>query len=153
MLELKKAGLYIANGKSISVLIRVVGELPCLNIVSGVLLNDMEKDGTITALTTDSLEIQDIICNPKNYIFDTPSVSDVVSNEEGLNAKASKYAEFEETKFNEWLEKYVVNKSMYLKDYYVKTQAMLIREGYSKSQTDSIIEQMERRLRYQRTIG
>lgn len=50
MLELKKPGLYIANGKSTSVLIRVAGTAPCLTIIRGILLNDMERDGTITVL-------------------------------------------------------------------------------------------------------
>ena len=64
MIELKTAGLYIANGKKTSILIRVTGEYPMLNIVSGVLLNDMQRDGTITKLDSSSLEIQDILSNP-----------------------------------------------------------------------------------------
>ena len=55
MIELKTAGLYIANGKKTSILIRVTGEYPMLNIVSGVLLNDMQRDGTITKLDSSSL--------------------------------------------------------------------------------------------------
>ena len=84
MLELKRAGLYIANGKNTSVLVRVAGEYPYLRVISGVLLNDMEKDGTVTVLKEDDPELQDIVCNPKNYIFDLPSVSSSVKNESGL---------------------------------------------------------------------
>lgn len=50
MLELKKPGLYIANGKNISVLVRIAGTAPCLVAVRGILLNDMQRDGTITVL-------------------------------------------------------------------------------------------------------
>ena len=47
MLELKKAGLYIANGKNVSVLVKVTGTAPMLDIVSGILLNDMEKESPV----------------------------------------------------------------------------------------------------------
>ena len=80
MLELKKPGLYIANGKNISVLVRIAGTAPCLVAVRGILLNDMQRDGTITVLEKDSLELQDIVANPKSYVFDYPSVSEAVKN-------------------------------------------------------------------------
>ena len=126
MLELKKAGLYIANGKNVSVLIKVTGEAPMLDIVSGVLLNDMERDGTITKLDQDSFVIQDIIMNPKNYIFDLPAVSDAIKGDPMKETNKS---------------------TMYPEKYIIKMQAVIIGKGYSKSQADIIIRQIESKIR------
>lgn len=149
MLELKKPGLYIANGKNTSVLIRVVGTAPCLSIIKGVLLNDMEKDGTITVLEENSLEIQDILANPKSYVFDYPAVSQAVFNGLGMETKEKKRIEFTDEDFKKYLEQYKLNRKMYPKDYVVKTQVYLIQEDFSKSQADMIINQIETRLRLQ----
>lgn len=152
MLELKRAGLYIANGKSTSVLIRVAGEVPYLTIVSGVLLNDMERDGTVTVLDTNSPEIQDIICNPRDYVFDKPTVSEAVYNEAALNTESAKVIEYKDEEFDQWVEMYYNYIRMYKSNYIVKMQVMLISKGYSKSQADLIIKQICSRLRSQGRI-
>lgn len=149
MLELKKAGLYIANGKNTSVLIRVGGEAPMLDIISGVLLNDMEKDGTITKLDKDSVEIQDIMLNPKNYIFEHPAVSEAVKMEAGLEGTTKARPEFTDSDFNDWIEKYKEFRVSYPENYEVKLTAFLIRFDYSKTQADMIIRQIKTRLRLQ----
>lgn len=147
MLELKRAGLYIANGKNTSVLVRVAGEYPYLRVISGVLLNDMEKDGTVTVLKEDDPELQDIVSNPKNYIFDLPSVSNSVKNEKGLKTTEKKSIEFTNEQFDEWVEKYINLTKLYPKQYIVKAQVMLVSAGYGISQADLIIQQIQTRLR------
>lgn len=147
MLELKRAGLYIANGKNTSVLVRVAGEYPYLRVISGVLLNDMEKDGTVTVLKEDDPELQDIVCNPKNYIFDLPSVSSSVKNESGLKTTEKKSIEFTNEQFDEWVNKYINFTKMYPEQYNVKAQVMIISAGFSISQADLIIQQIQTRLR------
>lgn len=147
MLELKRAGLYIANGKNTSVLVRVAGEYPYLRVISGVLLNDMEKDGTVTVLKEDDPELQDIVSNPKNYIFDLPSVSSSIKNEKGLKATEKKSIEYTNEQFDEWVEKYINLTKLYPKQYIVKAQVMLVSAGYGISQADLIIQQIQTRLR------
>lgn len=149
MLELKKAGLYIANGKSTSVLIRVGGEAPMLDIISGILLNDMERDGTITALTKDSVEVQDIVMNPKNYIFEYPSVSEAVKMETGLEGTTKSRPEYNDADFVEWVEKYKELRVSYPQVYEIKMVAYLIRFDYSKTQADMIVKQIKTRMRLQ----
>lgn len=146
MLELKRAGLYIANGKNTSVLVRVAGEYPYLRVISGVLLNDMEKDGTVTVLKEDDPELQDIVCNPKNYIFDLPSVSSSIKNENGLKTTEKKSIEFTNEQFDEWVNKYINFTKMYPEQYNVKAQVMIISAGFSISQADLIIQQIQIRL-------
>ena len=147
MLELKRAGLYIANGKNTSVLVRVAGEYPYLRVISGVLLNDMEKDGTVTVLKEDDPELQDIVCNQKNYIFDLPSVSSSIKNENGLKTTEKKSIEFTNEQFDEWVNKYISFTKMYPEQYNVKAQVMIISAGLSISQADLIIQQIQTRLR------
>lgn len=148
MLELSREGLYIANGKDISVLVRVVGEAPMLDIKSGVLLNDMQKDGTITILTKDNPEIQDILMNPKNYVFDYPCTSDAVNNAEGFNKQIMKNVEFSEQTFVKWTEQYKKFVGIFPDMYRVKMKAFLIRNAkFSASQADIVIRQIEIRLK------
>lgn len=142
MLELKKAGLYIANGKNVSVLVKVVGESPMLDIVRGVLLNDMEKNGTVTVLDRDSIIIQDILMNPKNYIFDLPSVSDAVYKEYSEDTDTSKNLELEDTELESYIDTYQDYRIMYPDNYIIKMQIYLINKGYSKNQADMIINKI-----------
>lgn len=145
MLELKKAGLYIANGKNVSVLIKVTGEAPMLDIVSGVLLNDMEKDGTVTKLDQDSYIIQDILMNPKNYIFDLPAVSDAIKQDPIKDSNKS--TDLEEEELEDLIDRYQDLRIMYPDKYIIKMQAVIIGKGYSKSQADIIIRQVESKIR------
>lgn len=145
MLELKKAGLYIANGKNVSVLIKVTGEAPMLDIVSGVLLNDMERDGTITKLDQDSFVIQDIIMNPKNYIFDLPAVSDAIKGDP--MKETNKSTDMEDFELENLMDTYRNLRNMYPEKYIIKMQAVIIGKGYSKSQADIIIRQIESKIR------
>ena len=147
MLELKHAGLYIANGSRTSVLIRVTGEYPMLDIISGVLLNDMQKDGTVTPLTKDSVEIQDIISNPTKYIFDLPAISEVANNAKGLEKSENKRIEYRDEDFDRWIEDYKSFRRMYPENYYVKMEVKLIQHGFSKQQADLIIGQIESRIK------
>ena len=145
MLELKKAGLYIANGKNVSVLIKVTGEAPMLDIVSGVLLNDMEKDGTVTKLDQNSYIIQDILMNPKNYIFDLPAVSDAITQDP--MKESNKSTDLEEEELEDLIDRYQDLRIMYPNKYIIKMQAVIIGKGYSKSQADIIIRQIESKIR------
>lgn len=145
MLELKKAGLYIANGRNTSILIKVTGEAPLLDIVSGVLLNDMERDGTVTVLDKDSYMIQDIIMNPKNYLFDLPAVSEAVKKEP--KEERGKTTDISTDELDDYIEEYSNLRNMYPDKYIIKMQAHLIGKGYSKSQADIIIHQVEAKMR------
>lgn len=146
MLELKKEGLYIAQGAKTNVLIRVVGEYPMLSIASGVLLNTMVTSGEVKILTTESPEIQDIITNPKGYVFNYPSISESIHNEKGLDKDAIKQIEFTKEIFDEWVTLYKESIAMY-KGSNIKFKAKLVTMGYSVSQAESIILEIERKIK------
>lgn len=150
MLELKNEGLYIANGKEISVLIKVVGKAPMLDIACGVLLNDMNNKNVVTVLDKNSPEIQDIINNPSAYIYDYPCVSDIVKNEEGLKSREKKLVEYTEKQFSKWVDKY----QKFKKEDPDKcdnnmTIFLAMNDNFSVNQAQMIIKQINSRLRVQ----
>lgn len=153
MIELKKEGLYIANGSDISVLIKVVGEAPMLDIPCGVLLNDMQNKGVVTVLDKNSPEIQDILSNPSSYVYDYPSVSEAVNNIEGLNKQRIKQIEYDEKKFNKWIDKYNCFRREYPDNYDSKMIIFLWRtERYSITQAQMVIKQINSRIKL-RNLG
>ena len=150
MLELTQEGLYIANGKETSVLIKVVGKAPMLDIACGVLLNDMQTKNKVTILSKDSLEIQDILNNPKSYVYDLPSVSEAVNNKYGLEREHMKYAEYTETKLLKWVEKYKKLQMAYPDEYVNKMIVVLVHENFSVSQARLVIDKIEARIKVER---
>lgn len=151
MLELKKAGLYIANGKNVSVLVKVTGTAPMLDIVSGILLNDMEKDGTITVLDPDSLIVQDILLNPKSYVFDLPAVSEAVLKDP-YKENPTKSTDIDDTELEDLIDNYQSFRTMYPDKYIIKMQAYLIGKGYTKTQADILIKTIEARIRLRQRL-
>ena len=145
MLDLKKSGLFIANGDKISVLIKVAGVAPMLSIISGVLLNDMKKDGTVTALTPLDPEIQDIICNPNDYIYELPSISESIEKS-GFEKEVNKNVEYSDKQFNEWVGTYKEYLSLYKDNWEPKFTIYLLKNTrYSKSQVGTILKEIIRR--------
>lgn len=148
MVELKEEGLYIANGKDISVLVKVVGKAPMLDIVCGVLLNEMQANNTVKVLDKNSPEIQDILLHPDTYVFDYPVLSEAVNNSLGLNKPHSKQIEYTEKQFSKWVEKYQKLKKDYPEECNVKmTVALVSNDKFSVDQAEMIIKQINSRIR------
>lgn len=148
MVELKEEGLYIANGKDISVLVKVVGKAPMLDIVCGVLLNEMQANNTVKVLDKNSPEIQDILLHPDTYVFDYPVLSEAINNSLGLNKPHSKQIEYTEKQFSKWVEKYQKLKKDYPEECNVKmTVALVSNDKFSVDQAEMIIKQINSRIR------
>lgn len=79
-----KAGIWIAKGPEINVLLRVCGKAPLLEIKGAIDLNYFYATGKAKELDVTSNEITDILQYPENYTFDPPSINDVVSNIHGI---------------------------------------------------------------------
>lgn len=145
MLELKKEGLYIAQGPKINVLIRVVGAYPLLSIIGGASLNELYATGKVRALTDKSPEIQDILVNPHRYTFDLPSISSSIENENGLEDTTRNIDNIEEL-LEEWKDAYVEIKKLYGNT--IKLKMKMVAAGYAISQADNIITRIEKNLRF-----
>ena len=78
-----QAGMWIAQGPEMDILVTLVGEPPLLEFVCGLDLNAFKR-GKIKTLSKESIEIQDILMYPDKYVFETPNFSDAINNENGL---------------------------------------------------------------------
>lgn len=79
------AGVYVAQGPEINILIRLAGKSPLLSVISAMDLNSFYKEGKIVELDTHSLEVQDILMYPEKYKFETLNTSSTVDNESGYD--------------------------------------------------------------------
>ena len=55
-MKLNKPGIYRIIGESFELLANVIGEVPCLRIVSALNVNDLVQKGKYTILPEDSIE-------------------------------------------------------------------------------------------------
>lgn len=79
-----KAGMWIAKGPEINVLLRLCGKAPMLEVKGAIDLNHFYATGKARELDVNSNEITDIMNYPENYTFDPPSITDVIANIEGI---------------------------------------------------------------------
>lgn len=107
MAELKKSGLYIAQGPETNVLIKVEGKAPLLEIVGAIDLNEFNRTGKAKELDKNSIEVLDIMSCPEKYCFESPSITDAIKNEEGLNKKSGRDADtVKESEYDNFIAEY-----------------------------------------------
>lgn len=80
-----KAGVWVAQGPEINVLIHLTGKSPMLSVIKALNLNDFYENGEITELDLTSPEIQDILMYPEKYQFETLNTSSTVENTKGYD--------------------------------------------------------------------
>jgi len=78
-----QAGMWIAQGPEMDILVVLQGKAPMLEFVSGLDLNSFKR-GKVKILSKESREIQEILMYPEKYIFEYPSVSQAIDNIDGL---------------------------------------------------------------------
>lgn len=144
-MQLKKAGIYIAVGDRTNVLIKVVGQAPVLEIVSGILLNDFYNVGKVTPLTKKSIELQDIIENPDKYIFQSPAITDSIEEENPFDGESTKGVPTD-TELKEITELYKEHLAIYGNT--TKFVVTMLQRGHSVSQTNVIITMIKKQLNH-----
>ena len=82
-----KAGMWIAKGPEINVLLRLCGKAPMLEIKGAIDLNYFYATGKAKELDVASNTITDILMYPENYSFDPPSITDVIANANGIGKR------------------------------------------------------------------
>lgn len=91
------AGVYVAQGPELNVLINLTGKAPMLSIISAIDLNAFFKEGMVRALNPSNIEIQDILMYPEKYQFETLNTSSTVNNlsgyDDGVNRDESSITE------------------------------------------------------------
>ena len=76
-MRLNHPGIYRIVGEKFELLANIEGEAPLLNISEALLVNDLVIDGKFTILNSESLEIQQVINNPDQFIFIEYEYSDI----------------------------------------------------------------------------
>lgn len=79
------AGMFIARGPEVNVLLRLVGAAPLLEVKSAIDLNKFYNDGEVVELKKNSIEIIDIMSYPEKYDFEMPSTTATILNEKGID--------------------------------------------------------------------
>lgn len=79
------AGMFIARGPEVNVLLRLVGAAPLLEVKSAIDLNKFYNDGEVVELKKNSIEIIDIMSYPEKYDFEMPSTTVTILNEKGID--------------------------------------------------------------------
>lgn len=79
------AGMYIARGPEVNILIRLVGKEPMLEVKSAIDLNKFYNEGKVVELKRDSVEVIDIMTYPDKYDFEKPSTTATILNEKGID--------------------------------------------------------------------
>lgn len=100
-----KAGMWIAKGPEINVLLLLHGKSPLLEIKGAIDLNHFYATGKAKDLDIQSTEVTDILLYPENYTFDPPAITDVITNIEGIGKTT--YASYKEVVNDEDIEKCV----------------------------------------------
>lgn len=79
------AGMFIARGPELNVLIRLIGKEPMLEVKSAIDLNKFYNEGKVVELERNSIEVIDIMQYPEKYDFEKPSITATISNEKGID--------------------------------------------------------------------
>lgn len=100
-------GVWMAQGPSQNVIIKVVGEQPFIKIVKGVLMNDFFNYGRVKELNENSLEIQHILQNPSLYNFEYLTVTQAVLDTVGVGTRTfQKWENLTDEDIKELVEQY-----------------------------------------------
>lgn len=145
------AGVWVAQGPEINVLIHLTGKSPMLSVIGAINLNEFYKNGRVVELHINDIEIQDILMYPEKYQFETVNTSSTVENINGYDCDAKRD---EDTITEEFIQKCIPKYRQFLKltnsidEAKVKMKIWLKREHqFSISQAGYFIDKMIAKMR------
>lgn len=146
-MRLNHPGIYRIVGEKFELLANIEGEAPLLNISEALLVNDLVIDGKFTILNSESLEIQQVINNPDQFIFIEYEYSDIAKLPlYRKTIRGTKMPNITNNEMKEFEEKYVHD--MKTRRDTTRTRAYIMeRTNLSLSQINVLIMQMARKFR------
>lgn len=146
-MRLNHPGIYRIVGEKFELLANIEGEAPLLNISEALLVNDLVIDGKFTILNSESLEIQQVINNPDQFIFIEYEYSDIAKLPlYRKTIRGTKVPNITNNEMKEFEEKYVHD--MKTKRDTTRTRAYIMeRTNLSLSQINVLIMQMARKFK------
>lgn len=144
------AGMWIARGPEVNVLLRLVGSAPLLEVKAAIDLNKFYNDGEVVALKKNSIEVIDIMSYPEKYDFESPSTTATILNEKGIDNDLPRDEESITEEFiNQCIDKYkaFIKLTMSQDQAEIKLILWLKREhGYSITQGRAILKNVKEKL-------
>lgn len=146
-MRLNHPGIYRIVGEKFELLANIEGEAPLLNISEALLVNDLVIDGKFTILNSESLEIQQVINNPDQFIFIEYEYSDIAKLPlYRKTIRGTKVPNITNNEMKEFEEKYIHD--MKTRCDTTRTRAYIMeRTNLSLSQINVLIMQMARKFR------
>lgn len=146
-MRLNHPGIYRIVGEKFELLANIEGEAPLLNISEALLVNDLVIDGKFTILNSESLEIQQVISNPDQFIFIEYEYSDIAKLPlYRKTIRGTKVPNITNNEMKEFEEKYIHD--MKTRRDTTRTRAYIMeRTNLSLSQINVLIMQMARKFR------
>jgi hypothetical protein len=146
-MRLNHPGIYRIVGEKFELLANIEGEAPLLNINEALLVNDLVIDGKFTILNSESLEIQQVINNPDQFIFIEYEYSDIAKLPlYRKTIRGTKVPNITNNEMKEFEEKYIHD--MKTRRDTTRTRAYIMeRTNLSLSQINVLIMQMARKFR------
>lgn len=146
-MRLNHPGIYRIVGEKFELLANIEGEAPLLNINEALLVNDLVIDGKFTILNSESLEIQQVINNPDQFIFIEYEYSDIAKLPlYRKTIRGTKMPNITNNEMKEFEEKYIHD--MKTRRDTTRTRAYIMeRTNLSLSQINVLIMQMARKFR------
>lgn len=146
-MRLNHPGIYRIVGEKFELLANIEGEAPLLNISEALLVNDLVIDGKFTILNSESLEIQQVINNPDQFIFIEYEYSDIAKLPlYRKTIRGTKVPNITNNEMKEFEEKYVHD--MKTRRDTTRTRAYIMeRTNLSLSQINVLIMQMARKFK------
>lgn len=146
-MRLNHPGIYRIVGEKFELLANIEGEAPLLNISEALLVNDLVIDGKFTILNSESLEIQQVVNNPDQFIFIEYEYSDIAKLPlYRKTIRGTKVPNITNNEMKEFEEKYVHD--MKTRRDTTRTRAYIMeRTNLSLSQINVLIMQMARKFK------
>lgn len=146
-MRLNHQGIYRIVGEKFELLANIEGEAPLLNISEALLVNDLVIDGKFTILNSESLEIQQVVNNPDQFIFIEYEYSDIAKLPlYRKTIRGTKVPNITNNEMKEFEEKYVHD--MKTRRDTTRTRAYIMeRTNLSLSQINVLIMQMARKFK------
>ena len=144
---LNHPGIYRIVGEKFELLANIEGEAPLLNISKALLVNDLVIDGKFTILNSESLEIQQVVNNPDQFIFIEYEYSDIAKLPlYRKTIRGTKVPNITNNEMKEFEEKYIHD--MKTRRDTTRTRAYIMeRTNLSLSQINVLIMQMARKFK------
>lgn len=146
-MRLNHPGIYRIVGEKFELLANIEGEAPLLNISEALLVNDLVINGKFTILNSESLEIQQVVNNPDQFIFIEYEYSDIAKLPlYRKTIRGTKMPNITNNEMKEFEEKYVHD--MKTRRDTTRTRAYIMeRTNLSLSQINVLIMQMARKFK------